>query len=90
MLTLEDLKTYLRVDGEDEDDLILSLFDTAKRLVMDTGRINETELEENKDVTYTAIKYTVSYLYENRNTADHHHLNEMLRHQFFALREGVL
>jgi uncharacterized phage protein (predicted DNA packaging) len=90
MLTLEDLKTYLRVDGEDEDDLILSLFDTAKRLVMDTGRINETELEENKDVTYTAIKYTVSYLYENRNTADHHHLNEMLRHQLFALREGVL
>jgi hypothetical protein len=78
------------VDGEDEDDLILSLFDTAKRLVMDTGRINETELEENKDVTYTAIKYTVSYLYENRNTADHHHLNEMLRHQLFALREGVL
>jgi hypothetical protein len=41
-------------------------------------------------VTYTAIKYTVSYLYENRNTADHHHLNEMLRHQLFALREGVL
>lgn len=90
MVTLEELKAYLRVDGEDEDDLILSLSDTAKRLVMDVGRVSEEELTVNNDIADTAVKFAVSYLYEHRNGADFHHLNNMLRHQLFSLREGVI
>ena len=70
MVTLQEVKQYLRVDFEDDDPLLLSLISTAKQLVMDVGRMDETQLAENEDVVRTAMLYTVSYLYENRNTAD--------------------
>lgn len=90
MVTLQELKNYLRVDDEEDDNLITSLLDTAKRLVMDVGRMDETQLADNEDTVRTALLYTVSYLYENRNTADMHKLTLNLRAMLFAQREGIL
>ncbi|MFQ9855428.1 MAG: head-tail connector protein [Ruminococcus callidus] len=70
MVTLQEVKQYLRIDFEDDDTLLLSLISTAKQLVMDVGRMDEERFSENEDVVRTAMLYTVSYLYENRNTAD--------------------
>ena len=44
---------------------------TAKQLVMDVGRMDEERFSENEDVVRTAMLYTVSYLYENRNNCAH-------------------
>lgn len=90
MVTLQEVKQYLRVDFEDDDPLLLSLISTAKQLVMDVGRMDETQLAENEDVVRTAMLYTVSYLYENRNTADFSKLTLTLRAMLFAQREGVV
>ena len=90
MVTLQEVKQYLRVDFEDDDPLLLSLISTAKQLVMDVGRMDETQLAENEDVVRTAMLYTVSYLYENRNTADFSKLTLTLRAMLFAQREGVM
>ena len=90
MVTLHEVKQYLRVDFEDDDPLLLSLISTAKQLVMDVGRMDETQLAENEDVVRTAMLYTVSYLYENRNTADFSKLTLTLRAMLFAQREGVV
>lgn len=90
MVTLQEVKQYLRVDFEDDDPLLLSLISTAKQLVMDVGRMDETQLAENEDVVRTAMLYTVSYLYENRNTADFSKLTLTLRAMLFAQREGVI
>ena len=90
MVTLQEVKQYLRVDFEDDDPLLLSLISTAKQLVMDVGRMDETQLAENEDVVRTAMLYTVSYLYENRNTADFSKLMLTLRAMLFAQREGVM
>ena len=38
----------------------------------------------------TAMLYTVSYLYENRNTADFSKLTLTLRAMLFAQRKGVI
>ena len=67
MVTLQEVKQYLRIDFEDDDPLLLSLIFTAKQLVMDVGRMDETQLAENEDVVRTAMLYTVSYLYENKS-----------------------
>lgn len=75
--------------GED-DKLILTLIDTAQRLVMDVGRMTEKQLAENEETSRQAMLYTVSYLYENRNTADYHALTLTLRSLLFAQREGVV
>ena len=90
MVTLQEVKQYLRVDFEDDDTLLLSLISTAKQLVMDVGRMDEEHFSENEDVVRTAMLYTVSYLYENRNNADFSKLTLTLRAMLFAQREGVM
>ena len=90
MVTLQEVKQYLRIDFEDDDTLLLSLISTAKQLVMDVGRMDEERFSENEDVVRTAMLYTVSYLYENRNNADFSKLTLTLRVMLFAQREGVM
>ena len=90
MVTLQEVKQYLRIDFEDDDTLLLSLISTAKQLVMDVGRMDEERFSENEDVVRTAMLYTVSYLYENRNTADFSKLTLTLRAMLFAQRDGVM
>ena len=90
MVTLQEVKQYLRIDFEDDDTLLLSLISTAKQLVMDVGRMDEERFSENEDVVRTAMLYTVSYLYENRNTTDFSKLTLTLRAMLFAQREGVI
>ena len=36
-----------------------------------------------------AVLFTLGYLYEHREEADHHSLTNTLRHLLFAVREGV-
>ena len=90
LVTLQEVKQYLRIDFEDDDTLLLSLISTAKQLVMDVGRMDEERFSENEDVVRTAMLYTVSYLYENRNTADFSKLTLTLRAMLFAQREDVI
>ena len=90
MVTLQEVKQYLRIDFEEEDPLLLSLLATAKQQVMSVGRMDEAQLSEHEDTARTAILYAVSYLYENRKTADFSKLNLSLRSLLFAQREGVV
>ena len=90
LISLPDPKNYLRVDHCEDDKFILTLIDTAQRLVMDVGRMTENQLAENEETSRQAMLYTVSYLYENRNTADYHALTLTLRSLLFAQREGVV
>lgn len=78
------------LDYEEDDSLIQNLLSTAKNLVMDVGRMDEDDFTKNEDVVRTAMLYTVSYLYENRNTADFSKLMLTLRAMLFAQREGVM
>jgi len=89
-MTLAEVKNYLRVDHTEDDSLILSLMDTAKKLVKDVGRMDEQAFTVNEETTRQAMLYTISYLYENRNTADFHKLTLTLRSLLFAQREGVI
>ena len=90
MVTLAEAKNYLRVDGDEDNRLISELLMTAKKLCMDVGRMSEEKFERNEDTTRTAVLFTVSYLYENRNTADFHKLTLTLRSILFAQREGII
>ncbi len=90
MITLKEAKNYLRIDYDEDDRLIQSLLLTAKNLVKDVGRMDEEKFTCNEDTTRTAVLFCLSYLYENRNTADYHALTLSLRAILFAQREGII
>ena len=90
MVTLQEVKQYLRVDFEDDDTLLLSLISTAKQLIMDVGRMDESAFAENEDTVRIAMLFALGYLYENRSNPDYHKLTLNLRSILFAQREGVI
>ena len=90
MVTLHEVKEYLRIDHNDEDKMLRDLMQTAKKLCMDVGRMSEERFAANEETTRQAMLYTISYLYENRNTADYKKLTLTLRGILFAQREGVI
>ena len=90
MLTLQEVKDYLRIDHNDEDKMLRDLMQTSRKLCMDVGRMSEERFAKNEETTRLAMLYTISYLYENRNNADYRKLTLTLRALLFAQREGVI
>lgn len=90
-ITLEEAKSYLRVTSSDEDDLIESLITAATEQVQDITRQSDEEFMANEERALIririAILFTVAYLYEHREEADHHALNLMLRDLLFGTRK---
>lgn len=90
-VTLEEAKTYLRVNTNDEDDLIQSLISAAEKQVQDITRQSDDEFMANEEKALIRIRivvlYTVAYLYEHREEADHHALNLTLRDLLFGTRK---
>ncbi|HUM84708.1 MAG TPA: head-tail connector protein [Lachnospiraceae bacterium] len=90
-VTLEEAKTYLRVTSSDEDDLIRSLITAAEKQVQDITRQSDEEFMANEERALIRIRiavlYTVAYLYEHREEADHHALNMTLRDLLFGTRK---
>lgn len=104
LVTLAKAKAYLRVDSADEEALINSLLASAEHLCADVGRISDEAWDEiiadataedsreligKRAVLRTAILYTLGYLFEHREKADHHDLTITLRNLLFAMREKV-
>ena len=76
MISLEEMKMYLRVDGDEEDGLIGKLLETAETLARDVAR--NDALEESASMRM-AVMYAVAYLYEHREEADYNDLLLSLR-----------
>ena len=61
VVTLEEMKQYLRVDYEDDDQLITSFIASAEQLCQDVLRADETtDLEKNETVKI-AVMYAAAY-----------------------------
>ena len=87
LVSLEEMKQYLRVDSSDDDALIQQLIFTAEALCRDVGRLDEEELTSESSTTRTAVLYAVAYLYEHREEADHKALALTLRSLLFGVRK---
>ena len=86
-VTLEEAKTYLRVDSGDEDGLISDLISTAMQMCRDVARADDATLNENAAITRIAVLYTVAYLYEHREESNHQTLLLTLRALLFGVRK---
>lgn len=86
LVTLEEMKGYLRVESNDEDALLSQLLAAAGKQCMDVCRTEDFEafaLEPNAKI---AVMYAAAYLFEHRDEADHHAMNLTLRALLFGSR----
>ena len=87
IVTLDEVKAYLRVDYADEDTLLMSLLNSAHKICMDVARISEeADFSEDAERAKAAIMYAVAYLHEHREEADHNDLMLTLRALLFGIR----
>lgn len=86
-ITVDEVKQYLRVDYSEDDSLIEGMIAAAKKQCMDILRTDDEEEFEAAANGKLAVLFTVAYLYEHREEADHHALNLTLRALLFGSRE---
>ena len=87
MVTLQEMKDYLRVDDDDYYALIETIIASAERQCMDILRTDSEEELVSVQNGKTAVMFTAAYLYEHREEADHHALNLTLRALLFGSRK---
>lgn len=88
IVALDEMKGYLRVDFDDDDELIQHFIIAGENLCADIARISVEELSEIPS-SKIAVMYAVAYLYEHREDADHHALTISLRSLLFGSRREV-
>ncbi len=87
MVLLKDVKSYLRLEQNEDDELLQIFVDTAENLCQDIVRFDLSTIEILPEEVKTAILYCVTYLYENRENADYKELTMTLKYLLFGLRE---
>ena len=72
IVSLDEMKQYLRVDFQDDDEFLSNALQSAEMLCADVARLYAGDL---------------AYLYEHREDADHHDLTLSLRSLLFGIRK---
>ena len=88
IISLEEMKNYLRIDFDDDDALLENLILSSERLCMDFASIKSRSVFEKKDTAKIAVMYAVAYQYEHREDCDHHALTMSLRSLLSGIRKA--
>lgn len=86
IVSLDEMKQYLRVDFPDDDDFLENALQSAEMLCADVARLSAEDFAK-EPVSKIAVMYAVAYLYEHREDADHHELTMSLRSLLFCIRK---
>ncbi len=79
MITLETVKEWLHLDHDDFDALTDELLGSAKVICADILRLDDVDDLEETPLIKLAILYSMAYLFEHREDADHDALKKNLR-----------
>ena len=88
-VTLEELKSYLRVDGNSDDGLIETLKNSAEELCTDILRNDDLSVLYGTKYGKAAVLYAVNYMYEHRTEADWSALKKSLRAMLSGARKEI-
>ena len=87
VVTLEEMKNYLRVDYDDDDALIEIIIRASEKICMDVARMDSLEEFSAVENAKVSVLYAAAYLYEHREEADHRALTLTLRALLFGARK---
>ena len=89
VVSLKDVKQYLRVDSNDDDKLIEGILAAAKKLCLDVLMTSDIAVLNNSTLGDVAILYATAYMYEHREEADYRDLALTLRGLLGCSRKEV-
>lgn len=87
VVTLEEVKVYLRLDGDEEDMLITSFLIAAEEMCEGILRYPLDELTLVPETVKQAVLYIVSQLYENREQVQIDEVLEVVKYLLFSYRK---
>lgn len=87
VVTLEEVKVYLRVDGAEEDMLITSFLIAAEEMCEGILRYPLDELTLVPETVKQAVLYIVSQIYENREQVRIDEVLETVKYLLFSYRK---
>lgn len=76
VVTLEEAKLYLRIDGDEEDGLITNFILTAEEVCEEILRYPLSEFDETPALVRQALLYCIANLYEKREGSHYYQKNE--------------
>lgn len=86
-ISLDEVKVYLRVDGESEDALVTSFICSAQEMCEGILRYPLKELEQLPETIKQAICYGVACFYEHREKVDAKEVLEVMKNMLFSYRK---
>ena len=87
IVTVDEMKNYLRVDFSDDDKFLEDIIAAAEKQCMDIVRIDNEEDFAKASNAKLSVMFAAAYLYEHREEADHNAMNLTLRALLFGDRE---
>ena len=87
VISLDEVKVYLRVDGESEDALITSFIGAVEELCEGILRYPLSDLTALPETVKQAIYYGVSCFYEQREKVDSKAVLEVMKNLLFSYRK---
>lgn len=86
VVSLEDAKLYLRVDGDEENTLITDFIKASEDICEGILRSSLADFEEVPETVRQAVLFCVGQFYELRENIDVKLLTEMVRRLLFSYR----
>lgn len=87
VVSLEEIKLYLRVDGEEEDTLISTFINVSEDLIEGILRYPLTEFEILPEIIKQAVMYSVANMYEKREDYDVKEIIDIMTKLLFSYRK---
>ena len=87
IVTVDEMKNYLRVDSADDDKLLENIIAAAEKQCMDIVRMESEEEFAKLPNARISVMFAAAYLYEHREEANHNAMNLTLRALLFGDRE---
>ena len=87
VVSLEEVKLYLRVDGEEEDTLISTFINVSEDLVEGILRYPVSEFEILPEIIKQAVMYSVANMYEKREDYDVKEVIDIMTKLLFSYRK---
>ena len=89
LITLEEAKTYLKIEGTEDDAMLLDAISAANELTLNILRCEEADFTEIPKSVKQAAMFCIASLYENREGSNLKTVLDIMKGMLFAYRKDA-